>query len=178
MCLYSLAYCGDFIMKLDERVLWCSKQEKGIKIVEPNENLCKAYLKKANESLKSMNANLNLGLREWVITTAYYARYNAVYALLMKCGIKSEIHECTIAVIKFLFPNFVKLNTFKELEMSKRQRINIQYYTNTLIDERSFEFNVRSAPKFVLDMEKLIDSITKSQINELRDKLKRLIGVL
>ena len=30
---------------------------------------------------------------DWVATTAYYARYFVVYALLQKCGIKREFNE-------------------------------------------------------------------------------------
>ncbi|MEA2003961.1 MAG: hypothetical protein U9O53_03295 [archaeon] len=33
--------------------------------------------------------------------TAYYACYNALYSILMKCGIKSEIHDCTIELMDF-----------------------------------------------------------------------------
>ena len=40
---------------------------------------------------------------DWISTTAYYARYFAFYALLQKCGIKSEIHDCTISLMSFLF---------------------------------------------------------------------------
>ena len=86
----------------DRTIVWCLKQKRGIWIVQPNENLTRAYLKKAASALNTMNAALEIGEPDWITTTAYYARYFALYALLMKIGIKSEIHDCTIAVATLL----------------------------------------------------------------------------
>ena len=69
------------------------KQTKGLTLVEPNENLAHAYLKKAEDSLISMRINI---IRDWKVSTAYYAMYFSLYAILMKIGVKSEIHTCTI----------------------------------------------------------------------------------
>ena len=38
----------------------------------------------------------------WIATHKYYTEYLAAYSLLMKIGIKSEIHSCTTEVIKIL----------------------------------------------------------------------------
>lgn len=37
-------------------VSWCWKQKRGIKLEEPNDNLCKAYIEKAKSAL-----NINYG---------------------------------------------------------------------------------------------------------------------
>ena len=34
--------------------------------------------------------------KDWKISTAYYTIYFSLYALLMKIGVKCEIHSCTI----------------------------------------------------------------------------------
>ena len=70
-------------------LIWCMKQRKGIRIIEPNLNLTEEYLKKAISALNTMNAALQIRETDWILTTAYYARYFALYALLMKLGIKS-----------------------------------------------------------------------------------------
>ena len=80
----------------DNDLSWCFKQKHGIRIIEPNENLTKAYLKKSISALNTMTATLQIKETEWIATTAYYARYFALYGLLMKIGVKSEIHDCTI----------------------------------------------------------------------------------
>lgn len=68
----------------DETITWCLKQKRGIRIIQPNENLTKAYLKKAISALNTMNAASDIGEPDWITTTAYYARYFALYAMLMK----------------------------------------------------------------------------------------------
>ena len=65
-------------------IIWCLKQKRGIRIIDPNENLVKEYVRKATGSLNTMNAALQINETEWIMTTAYYARYFALYALLMK----------------------------------------------------------------------------------------------
>ena len=78
---------------MDNKIIWCLKQKRGVKIVEPNENLYKAYILKAREALEAMNVNSERKILSWAVSASYYARYFAVYALLSKIGIKSEIHK-------------------------------------------------------------------------------------
>ncbi len=62
---------------------------------------------------------------DWKIISAYYACYYSLYALLQQVGIKSEIHDCTLALmILFSF-------TDKEIEFLRKlkdKRINVQYF--------------------------------------------------
>ena len=80
-----------------DQIKWCIRQKKGIELVEPSDNLRDAYLIKAEEALEVLRAT---DIRDWQLTTAYYAVYNSMYALLMKIGIKCEIHSCTIEFTK------------------------------------------------------------------------------
>jgi len=162
-------------MPLDRRILWCFRQKSGIRLERPNDELCKSYLKEANDSLGSMNANIKAGLRKWVIITAYYARYNAIYALLRKVGIKSEIHDCSIAAVKYLFSDTFEKEFFSELEEAKEQRINLQYYTDRTVNDSDYERNVKSASEFVTEVEKNIDRLTSQEIEKAREKLSNLI---
>jgi len=71
---------------------WCKKQEKGISLVEPNTNLSEDYLKSAQETLlllKDVHNKSNM----WAATMKYYCEYFAVYSLLIRMGIKCEIHD-------------------------------------------------------------------------------------
>lgn len=92
---------------------WCTKQKKGIRIVPESATLQKAYLKKSGEALKSMNANAKEGIDEWVVSTSYYAKYFAVYALLSRIGIKCEIHDCTIPCLNIYLQVQFKPNLYK-----------------------------------------------------------------
>src|SRR4030067_3354578 len=55
-------------------IIWVLKQKRGIRIIQPNENLTKAYLKKAISALNTMNAALEIRETDWITTTAYYAK--------------------------------------------------------------------------------------------------------
>ena len=161
-------------MSLDDKISWCIRQKTGIMLEKPSDELCKSYLKEANEAMISMNANMKAGLRKWVVITAYYARYNAVYALLRKAGIRSEIHDCSIALLRYLFSEVFDKELFIELEKSKEQRINLQYYTDRTLSDSDYERNVKSVPEFVLKVEKVIDEMNSGKISIIREKLSRL----
>lgn len=148
---------------------WCKKQKKGIKLVEPNENLCKEYIKSAEETLtvlKDIKDKSNM----WLATTKYYCEYFAVYALLMKFGIKSEIHECTIELCKFLEKErILPLNITKRLEEDKELRIDNQYYLKNI----KTEINFPELVNFVLEIKRVTNSLTLDKIKEIRNKVMK-----
>ncbi len=162
-------------VEIEGKIRWCSRKKGGISLVSPNENLCKAYLKKANDSLKSMNLNMNACLFDWAVDAAYYARYQAVYALLQKCGIKSEIHDCSIALLRPLFGNRLDKRYISELETAKEQRKNMTYYTDRMMPEDKIRENIRTAPDFVLKLESIISELnTEEEITDIRNKLRSI----
>ena len=73
---------------------------------------------KVLKNIKETKSNM------WLATTKYYAEYFAVYSVLMKIGIKCEIHDCTIALVKFLEnEEVIEKGTSKILEQDKELRI-------------------------------------------------------
>lgn len=154
---------------------WCFRQKKGIRLIEPNENLTKAYIKKAKGSLHTMDAALQIDETDWVITTAYYARYFALYALLMKLGIKSEIHDCSIAIAQLLATHgILHQNLVSDISKAKQTRIESQYYVTSELDQTKIRKNVKSAHKFLLDIEKTLENITTIQVKDIRTHLKHI----
>jgi uncharacterized protein (UPF0332 family) len=151
---------------------WCLKQNKGIKIVKPSENLTTAYLRKSRNALKSMDVNAEANITEWTISASYYAKYFAVYALLTKIGAKSEIHDCTIALFEYLFNDIIPEETFKELKHSKEDRIETQYYTQEInID---LQQTMKQTKQFVLYIENTIDNLNPEKTAALQKKLGNL----
>ena len=76
-----------------------------------------------------MTAAYGINETDWILTTAYYARYFALYALLMKMGIKSEIHDCTLNVAKLLANNGILTpSLIEDFAKAKQTRIDTQYY--------------------------------------------------
>ena len=148
------------------------RQTKGIRIIQPNENLTKAYLKEAISALNTMNAALEIGETDWITTTAYYARYFALYALLMKVGIKSEIRDCSIAMARLLAEKgILNEDLASDVSNSKQDRIDTQYYVERELDQASIRRNVEKAREFVLEIEKTIEGIGIDEIENVRAEL-------
>ena len=163
-------------MKSDkEKVKWCLKQKKGIRIDEPNPTLSMEYLKKARSSLNMLGAAIEKEEEEWAATIAYYARYYAVYALFEKCGIISEIHDCTIAAFSYLFADegIVPSSLHDELIGSKESRIDAQYYVKDELDKTRLCKDAEKARAFVLAIEEVLDRINEDTIEKIRSRLKR-----
>ena len=100
---------------------WCFKQNKGIKLVEPNLAIAKKFIS---------DARIDLGLIDkkelkWNIIKEYYVCYNSFYSLLVKCGIKCEIHDCTLKLMGLF--DFKKSVQNKLIDL-KKERIGVQYY--------------------------------------------------
>jgi len=100
---------------------WCFKQNKGIKLIEPNLAVAKKYLQDAKNDLKLVNSKE----LKWNIIKEYYVCYNSFYSLLVKCGIKCEIHDCTIELMDLF--EFDKSFKNKLIDL-KKERVNVQYY--------------------------------------------------
>ena len=163
--------------KLKRKIKWCLNQKSGIKLEEPNENLKKEYLKKAKSSLNMLNSALEKNEIDWIVTTAYYSRYFSLYALLQKHGIKSEIHDCSINLFKFLFidQKLIDEKYFKEIKESKDLRVDFQYYVVSETNEKEIKKHSKKAREFVLEIEKFIENLKKKDVENIRDKLDKVI---
>src|SRR5713101_7386104 len=151
---------------------WCLKQARGVRLVKPSENLVRAYQQKSRNALRSMEVNAREGIQEWAVSTSYYARYFAVYALLQKVGVKSEIHDCTIALFNYLFHDNISSRLVQELRRAKEERIETQYYTREIsIDEKQL---VSDAKAFVLEIENLVEELNREKTLNLQKRLNEL----
>jgi uncharacterized protein (UPF0332 family) len=165
-------------MKLGDKdskshVSWCWKQKRGIKLEEPNNNLCNAYIEKAKSALNILDSAIEKDEIDWIATTAYYSRYFALYALLQKCGIKSEIHDCTISLMHFLFveEKIIDEQLYRELLLAKDLRVDTQYYVTEQIDKEKLKTDSATARNFVLKMEEVIEDLRYDKIKTIRQKL-------
>jgi uncharacterized protein (UPF0332 family) len=154
------------------RLIWCLKQTKGIRLVQPSANLVKAYLEKSRNALKSMEVNAQASIIEWAVSASYYAKYFAVYALLSKVGVKCEIHDCTITLFEYLFSDAAPAEIIKDLRNSKEDRVETQYYTHEI--RVDLEQVMLSAKRFVLEIEKVLDGLDSERIAELQKRLSAL----
>lgn len=143
---------------------WCKKQESGIKIVEPNINLSEDYIKSAEETLvllKDIKGKSNM----WSATMKYYCEYFAAYSLLIKIGIKCEIHDCTIKICELLEKEgILPRGTFSRLEKDKGLRIDNQYYLKNI----KVDINFSELSDFILQIKNISSTLTLEEINKIR----------
>jgi uncharacterized protein (UPF0332 family) len=142
-----------------EKIKWCMCQKKGIELIDLNLNLSKAYIDEADETLE----NVFLAKGKWKIITSYYACYNALYSILMKCGIKSEIHECTIELMYLYDFDEQEINFLKNL---KEDRIKVQYYLKKI--DLKDESKVK---KFILKCKIILNDLNNQKIEHIRKLL-------
>ena len=140
------------------KVNWCLHKKKGIELIEPNDNLSDNYLKEARQTLLRVQENKD----KWDIIMGYYACYNAFYSLLMKAGVKCEIHDCTLELIK-LIKGFDE-NDYTFISNLKDLRTHVQYY---LKDE---------VLKDILPLKNFIWKCTKIRQTLDAQRLRRLIN--
>src|SRR3989344_4320878 len=93
---------------------WCCKQRDGIKLIEKNENLSISYMKMAENALGTMNRERKYNLT-FAISACYYSMYYSLYSVLMKMGIKCEIHSCTLEIMKKLLIGFYTQENMKTI---------------------------------------------------------------
>jgi len=150
------------------KINWCKKQKSGIKIQEPNNNLSKEYYENAEESLRVLRSITETKSNMWLATTKYYIKYFAVYSILIKLGIKCEIHDCTIALVKFLEEdNIIEKGISKSLEDDKELRIDNQYY----LKNKTVEINFEVLSNFLLSIKESLDGLDEEIIKRVREKM-------
>lgn len=146
------------------QIKWCLRQNKGIKLVEPNESISENYFK---ESLSDFDMIEKVNPK-WKTVTAYYSCYNSVYAILVKIGIKCEIHDCTIALMKMI--GFDKAE-IKFLDSLKKERVDVQYYLRA----SSLAIDRNQVLEFLNKCKEIIRNMNDNEINKIRTKIKDLI---
>ncbi|MBU0756674.1 MAG: hypothetical protein KKF44_01295 [Nanoarchaeota archaeon] len=146
----------------DNKIKWCLCQKKGISIIDCKNHLSEAYMQEADETLQNVMTTTG----KWKLITAYYACYNALYSLLMKCGIKCEIHDCTLELMSL----FEFTDAEKELLAKlKEDRIQVQYY----LKSRTIH-DIDDIKEFILRCKEILLDLNILKISKKREFLKSL----
>jgi uncharacterized protein (UPF0332 family) len=152
------------------KLKWCIKVKNGLELIEPNENLCNAYFKKAENALAAA-ATLKEN-KEWEISSRYYAMYFALYALLMKIGIKCENHSCTIEFMKQCLSQFFGKDDIFLLQNAMKARVDVQYYTDRVIDEKQYKEIRERSSMFLVLCKETYKKLNNETTTEIRAKIE------
>jgi len=155
-----------------DQIKWCMQQKKGIELVEPSDNLREAYLIKAEDALDTLKTSKS---RDWQLTTAYYTLYNGLYSLLMKIGIKCEIHSCTIEFTKRFLKDHFSSQDFELIDKAFSARIDSQYYVNRQVPDQNYDLIMKKTPAFLVKCKNIV--IDQKEIIEIRARISSVRSV-
>jgi uncharacterized protein (UPF0332 family) len=155
-----------------DQLVWCGRIKNGISLTAPNETLASAYLKKAEEALETMQT---ITARDWKITTAYYAMYFSLYAILTRLGVRCENHSCTILLMERLLSDYFAPAEMALVERARGARVDAQYYVSREIPDPFCEELIRAAPRFLVKCTGIVNGMSERTVETLR---KRLIEAL
>ena len=155
-----------------DKIKWCAGKREGLSFIEPNSGLAEAYLKKAEEALESMRINI---IKDWKISTAYYTLYFSLYSVLMKIGIKCEIHSCTIEFTKRFLRDYLTGEDIGFIEDSLKARIDSQYYVDRTVSDEQYDKMIKNTPEFFVKCKSLLVKLNEKKINEIRIGFKNAV---
>ncbi|MFH1127556.1 MAG: hypothetical protein ABIG84_05215 [archaeon] len=144
-----------------QKICWCINQKKGIRLIDLKPHLSESYILEADETLE----NVFTAKGKWKLITAYYAAYNALYSILMKSGIRCEIHDCTIELMSLF--GFTDKDT-EYMRDLKDKRIQAQYYLkNIALDDE------QDVKRFILECKLILSSLNSEKIEKIRSEISK-----
>jgi uncharacterized protein (UPF0332 family) len=152
-----------------DKIKWCIGKKEGLSLIEPNSDLANAYIKKAEEALEAMRVNI---IKDWRISTAYYTIYFSLYAILMKLGVKCEIHSCTIEFTKRFLKEYFEQTELDFIEDSLKARVDSQYYIDRTVPDEQYNKMIQKAPEFLVKCKSVLIKLNEKKVNEIRDKFR------
>ena len=149
-------------------IKWCLRQKRGLELTKTSERLAGAYLRKAENSLLAIQTGPT---REWKILAAYYALYFSIYAVLMRIGVRCEIHSCTLAFMRHSLKKHFTEDEHSFLEQSMEARIRAHYYVDKEVPDAFYEKLLHLPPEFLEKCRAVIRTLTESEIKDIRAAL-------
>jgi len=108
---------------------------------------------------------------DWKITTAYYAMYFSLYAVLTRIGIRCENHSCTILLMERLLSKYFTPAEAALVEKARGARVDAQYYVSREIPDLFCDELIRAAPRLLVRCGGIIDGMNEKTIGALRERL-------
>lgn len=155
-------------------IKWCCKQKEGLKLTNPSENLSASYIKMAENALGTMNRERNYNLA-FSISACYYSMYYSLYSILMKLGVKCEIHSCTLKFMEEFLKDFYTKDEMKILSKAFDLRIIAQYYVDKVLDPKEVNIVLTQASLFVNSSKNILSKINEKNIFEFKKKFEEMM---
>ncbi len=148
---------------------WCRKKPLGIRLISPNTNMADSYMKMAEESIIALSG---LGKsRIWTATASYYVFYYSLYALMLKIGIKCEIHSCSIEFMNKMLGNFYSKKDNSMIKKAFSARIDLQYYADREVEQKIIEECRIYCKDFFIKTKHILSVIREDEIEDIRKRM-------
>ena len=151
---------------MKSKLPWCAGAKNGIMLVDPNNDVALAYLKKSGDAMEAMHS---VASHDWKISAGYYSLYFSLYAVLVKAGIKSENHICTLEIMQHILADFFTREECELMERARHARIESQYYTTSEIPAVFEETLAKQVPRFLVKCQGIVDRMDAKKIQTIRD---------
>ncbi|MBI2550020.1 hypothetical protein HYV83_02465 [Candidatus Woesearchaeota archaeon] len=145
-----------------------------MELVEPNDNMSDSYLSMAEESIAVLQTVRNSS-NIWTAATSYYICYYSLYSLMMKLGIKCEIHSCSLEFMKRHLSEFYSPQDIEVINKAGKARTDLQYYVDRPVDARTIELVSRYCKIFFIKTKDIISRVNEEQIKRIREELQKII---
>ncbi len=153
---------------------WCCKKEGGINLIEPNDNLSEGYIQMAENAIGTMNREKKLNL-QFAISAGYYSMYYSLYSIMMKIGIKCEIHSCTLAFMKKMLNNLYSEEDCKIINKAFNARETSQYYVDRIVPKEDIDLIFSKALYFLNKSKDVLSKLNEKDILNIRKEVELVI---
>lgn len=157
-------------MSFKRKLDWCLKQgqgkeHRGLKEIAPDAEKSKAQLEKAESDLKTMQYLYDGNRTDWVASTAFYAMYHSLLAVLYRMGYESRNQECTITAVEYLIDEgrldvdkeyIDMIRSARKKEDAKSTREDMQYGAKTILEDERCKILMHNARSFVEKMSSVL----------------------
>ncbi|MEK6892795.1 MAG: HEPN domain-containing protein [Nanoarchaeota archaeon] len=154
-------------------IKWCCNQRSGIKIDSPNDNLVQSFINMAENAIGTMNREKTLN-PQFSISACYYSMYYSLYAVLIKIGVKSEIHQCTLEFMKQFLMDFYSQEEIKIIRKAFDVRDTTQYYANSVVNQDDVNFIMSRAPLFLNKSKAVLSKLNENDMKRIRTELSKI----
>lgn len=157
-----------------------AKDERGLRITNPNNYLSDGHVKKADHNLVVMTDLDKLGHEDWVVIAAYYAMYQSALALLTKIGLESKEHATTVAVLEYFFGKQISRDLIEKFNELKERKDKIDAL---IIQEKYIDFmwkvkRAREAVQYGISISYKETDVVMRNARDFASKIKLVLGEL
>ena len=173
--------------RIENTFEWCVKQgekgkkHKGLKKIEPDFEEAEKQVKKALSDLDAMQYLYDGKKTDWVASTAFYAMYHSLLAILYKLGYESRNQECTVVMIeKLIMDKTINLeqkyidmirSLQEDVENAKSIREKMQYGSETSMEEERCKKLMDNAKEFVDRIKEVLEEMSEIEdVSEEKEK--------